>query len=53
MHIVFVISPDCDRCMFAKLQGGPGVGGIGSGGIHAAGGPGNSGDKAMHVRIVR
>jgi len=32
---------------FAILQGGPGVRTIGQAGMHAAGGPGSNGDKAM------
>jgi len=32
-------------------QGAPGVGPAGQGGMLAAGGPGGSGDKPVHVRI--
>jgi len=37
-------------CDMFILQGGPGVGPAGQGGLHAAGGPTSNGDKAMHVR---
>ena len=37
-------------CIVSVYQGGPGVGPTGQGGLHAASGPGSSGDKAVHVR---